>query len=154
VKKIITTILISLSIVNAQPQFSAISSLPGAFSRMGFGSRGMGMGNALSAVNEGNLVAYYNPALASFQQGNSFQTSYSILYAIPKSAESQVIPWYVSVLGSTGFRINQQTANSIDASNEKTRAHCNVFFDTYDDVYSNLHVYYFVAPEPSGKSQF
>ena len=53
--------------------------MPGAFSRMGFGARGMGMGNAMSAVTEGNLVSYYNPALAVFQNGNLFQTSYSFL---------------------------------------------------------------------------
>jgi hypothetical protein len=53
--------------------------MPGAFSRMGFGARGMGMGNALSAVTEGNLVSYYNPALSVFQQDNAFQTSYSFL---------------------------------------------------------------------------
>jgi hypothetical protein len=46
---------------------------------MGFGARGMGMGNAMSAVNEGNLVSYYNPALVVFQQGNSFSSSYSVL---------------------------------------------------------------------------
>lgn len=78
-KKFLAIILITLSVANAQPEFSAISSLPGSFSRMGFGARGIGMGNSLSAVKEGNLVAYYNPALASFQEGNSFQTSYSIL---------------------------------------------------------------------------
>jgi len=60
-------------------QFSEISSMPGAFSRMGFGARGMGMGNAMSAVITGNKVAYYNPALSVFQEGNSFQTSYSVL---------------------------------------------------------------------------
>lgn len=65
--------------VTAQPEFSQINSAAGAFSRLGFGARGMGMGNALSAVKEGNLVAYYNPALAVFQEGNSFQTSYSFL---------------------------------------------------------------------------
>jgi hypothetical protein len=65
--------------VYSQPQSSAISSMPGAFSRMGFGARGMGMGNAMSAVTEGNLVSYYNPALSVFQQDNSFQTSYSFL---------------------------------------------------------------------------
>ena len=53
--------------------------MPGAFSRVGFGARGMGMGNAMSAVTEGNLVSYYNPALSSFQNDNSFQTSYSFL---------------------------------------------------------------------------
>lgn len=78
-RKVLVIILISLSIINAQPEFSAISSFPGAFSRMGFGARGIGMGNSLSAVKEGNLVAYYNPALAPFQEGNSFQTAYSIL---------------------------------------------------------------------------
>jgi len=46
---------------------------------MGFGARGMGMGNAMSAVIHGDLVAYYNPALSVFQEDNSFQTSYSIL---------------------------------------------------------------------------
>lgn len=71
--------MISAIQINAQPKFSEISSLPGAFSRMGFGARGMGMANVLSSVREGNLVAYYNPALASFQEGNSLQTSYSIL---------------------------------------------------------------------------
>lgn len=63
----------------AQSTVSDISSMPGAFSRMGFGARGIGMGNAMSAVREGSIVSYYNPALAPFQEANSFQTSYSIL---------------------------------------------------------------------------
>jgi hypothetical protein len=63
----------------AQPEFSRISSMPGAFSRFGFGARGIGMGNAMSAITEGNLIAYYNPALASFQQKNSFQAGYTFL---------------------------------------------------------------------------
>ena len=53
--------------------------MPGAFSRFGFGARGMGMGNAMSSVTDGNLVSYYNPALSVFQEKNSFQTSYSFL---------------------------------------------------------------------------
>ena len=63
----------------AQPKFSEIAVKPGAFSRMGFGARGIGMGNAISAITNGNLVSYYNPALTVFQEGNSFQTSYSFL---------------------------------------------------------------------------
>ncbi len=65
--------------LSAQPEFSRISTQPGAFSRMGFGARGMGMGNVMSAVKTGSLVSYYNPALSVFQKDNSFQTSYSIL---------------------------------------------------------------------------
>ncbi|NWF87995.1 MAG: hypothetical protein HXY50_00880 [Ignavibacteriaceae bacterium] len=64
---------------SAQPEFTRISSMPGAFSRMGFGARGIGMGNSMSAVTEGNLVSYYNPALIVHQENNSFQTSYSFL---------------------------------------------------------------------------
>jgi len=63
----------------AQPKFTEISTKPGAFSRIGFGARGIGMGNAMSAVTTGNLVSYYNPALSPFQENNSFQTGYSIL---------------------------------------------------------------------------
>lgn len=63
----------------AQPKFSKISSMPGAFSRIGFGARGIGMGNTMSSIIDGNLVSYYNPALIVFQENNSFQTSYSFL---------------------------------------------------------------------------
>jgi hypothetical protein len=77
--KIFLAIIFFAINIFAQSKVSDISSMPGAFSRMGFGARGMGMGNAMSAVIDGNLVSYYNPALAPFQQGNSFQTSYSIL---------------------------------------------------------------------------
>jgi hypothetical protein len=51
----------------------------GAFSRMGFGARGMGMGNAMSAVITGELVSYYNPAVTVFQDNNSVLTGYSFL---------------------------------------------------------------------------
>lgn len=76
---IIFTLIFSTSFIFAQPKFTEINSMPGAFSRMGFGARGMGMGNAMSAVINGNLVSYYNPALSVFQGSNSFQTSYSVL---------------------------------------------------------------------------
>ncbi len=72
-------ILLISQAVFSQPKYSEISSMPGAFSRVGFGARGIGMGNAMSAVTEGNLVSYYNPALSAFQEDNSFQTSYSFL---------------------------------------------------------------------------
>lgn len=62
-----------------QPQFSSLSSMPGSFSRMGFGPRGIGMANAMSAVTDGNLVSYYNPAVAAFQEKNSFQAGYTFL---------------------------------------------------------------------------
>ena len=66
-KKILIIIYLLLTTsVFSQPVSSEISSMPGAFSRMGFGARGMGMGNALSSVTEGNLVSYYNPGSSGF----------------------------------------------------------------------------------------
>jgi hypothetical protein len=51
----------------------------GAFTRMGFGARGQGMGNALSTVNSGTLSTYYNPALSAFQEGHVLHGSYGFL---------------------------------------------------------------------------
>jgi hypothetical protein len=76
---IIVLTFFTSSLFAQSEQFSEISSMPGAFARMGFGARGMGMGNAISSVITGDKTAYYNPALSVYQEGNSFQTSYSIL---------------------------------------------------------------------------
>ena len=63
----------------AQPNFSEMAVSPGAFSRIGFGARGIGLGNAVSSITEGELVSYYNPAITPFQENNSFQAGYSFL---------------------------------------------------------------------------
>jgi hypothetical protein len=42
----------------------------GSFSRMGFSPRGMGMGNAMTAVQTEGSFAYYNPALAARPAGD------------------------------------------------------------------------------------
>ena len=63
----------------AQPEISEMAVKPGAFSRIGFGARGIAMGNAMSAVIDGELVSYYNPAVTVFQNNNSVLTGYSFL---------------------------------------------------------------------------
>ncbi len=72
-------VVLTFQNVFSQPEFSSINTMPGAFSRMGFGARGIGMGNAMSSITEGHLVSYYNPALSVFQENNSVQTSYTFL---------------------------------------------------------------------------
>jgi len=67
------------SVLIAQPKFTELAVKPGAFSRIGFGARGIGMGNAVSSITEGELVSYYNPAITPFQENNSFQAGYSFL---------------------------------------------------------------------------
>lgn len=78
-KNIFLIVCFIFSSVLAQEQFNRNSSQPGAFSRMGFGARGKAMGNSNSAIIDGNVDVYYNPALSVFQEGNSFQTAYSFL---------------------------------------------------------------------------
>jgi len=51
----------------------------GAFSRLGFGARGMGMGNAQTAVTTGDVAAYYNPALLPSAEYRYASASFGIL---------------------------------------------------------------------------
>lgn len=78
-KKYFAMFILVSSIVFAQPQYSPTSGTSGGFSRMGFGARGNAMGNSISAVKEGNVYSYYNPALVVFQNDNSLTASYSFL---------------------------------------------------------------------------
>lgn len=58
---------------------NSIGGLAGAPMRMGFGARGIGMGNALSAITTGDLSAYYNPALMPFQSAPEVIAAYGVL---------------------------------------------------------------------------
>ncbi len=79
-KKVLYIALLFVStVVFAQPQFTELGVRVGAFSRIGFGARGIGMGNAMTAVTTGQLVSYYNPAVTVFQEGNSAQAGYTFL---------------------------------------------------------------------------
>lgn len=56
-----------------------IGGKPGAYSRMGFGARGMGMGNATSALASGDIVGYDNPALLPWAEYRHASASFGIL---------------------------------------------------------------------------
>ena len=56
-----------------------IAGTAGAFARMGFGARGIGMSNALTAVSTGEVSTYYNPAVASFSERRSAAATFSLL---------------------------------------------------------------------------
>jgi hypothetical protein len=68
-----------LVLITTGPVLSQIGGTAGAFSRMGFGARGVGMGNAMSAVTTGELVSYYNPALLPWTTQRQVSASYGIL---------------------------------------------------------------------------
>ncbi len=58
---------------------SSESGLAGAPMRMGFGARGMAMGNAMTAVISGDLQSYYNPAVVPFESEPTAAATYGVL---------------------------------------------------------------------------
>jgi long-subunit fatty acid transport protein len=56
-----------------------IGGTAGSFSRLGFGARGIGMGNASVAVATGMVGTYYNPALGAFASERTVSATFGIL---------------------------------------------------------------------------
>jgi hypothetical protein len=75
-KKVLVFILFVVPFDGIQAQ---LAGTPGSFSRMGFGARGMGMGNALTAVSSPEPTSYYNPAVPSFAAGRFATATYGFL---------------------------------------------------------------------------
>jgi len=75
-KKIIFTVLLFVVPLLSTAQ---LAGSPGVFSRMGFGARGMGLGNAMIAVKSGENSGHYNPGMVSLLKEQSASLSYGIL---------------------------------------------------------------------------
>ncbi len=75
------TILLNIAVLlmYSSVTLAQIGGTAGAFSRLGHGARGMGMGNALTAVNSGDVSSYYNPALSAFSERRTATATFSIL---------------------------------------------------------------------------
>lgn len=65
-----------LLFADAQAQ---IGGTAGSFSRLGFGARGIGMGNASVAVTSGVVSTYYNPALSAFSSAPTAAATFGVL---------------------------------------------------------------------------
>jgi hypothetical protein len=72
-------ILAAALLILGESSYAQLGGLPGAFARMGFGARGMSMGNAMTSITVGDVVGYYNPALSVFQNEHLINLSYSFL---------------------------------------------------------------------------
>lgn len=68
---------ILLAVLLAAPTVRAQQA--GTFARMGFGARGMALGNALAADLSGAAAPYYNPALAPYADRPYISSSYGFL---------------------------------------------------------------------------
>lgn len=61
------------------PAQAQLAGTAGAFARLGFGARGMGMSNAMTAVTTSELAGYYNPAATPFQTTRTAMVSFGAL---------------------------------------------------------------------------
>ncbi len=62
-----------------QAAHAQLGGMAGSYSRMGLGARGIGMGNALTAVFTGDVVGYYNPAAVALSRSRTISASFGIL---------------------------------------------------------------------------
>ncbi len=68
-----------MTVFQATDANAQIGGKAGAFSRMGFGARGIGLGNAMTAVSSGDVVGYYNPAALPFAPERNVAATFGIL---------------------------------------------------------------------------
>lgn len=67
-KRVLTPLFFLLPLLLLLTEFTIAQhgGFAGSYNRLGFGARGMSMGNALTAVTHEGIYAHYNPALAAF----------------------------------------------------------------------------------------
>lgn len=72
-------ILLFFLIIPAVETAAQSGGFSGAYTRMGFGPRGMAMGNAMGTVIQEGVYAHYNPALAAGVTGIQFDLSTALM---------------------------------------------------------------------------
>lgn len=70
---------VCLGVLTHQAGSQTLGGSPGAPFRMGFGAKGIAMGNAVVAANDGDIVGYQNPALLPFQLAPTAAVSVGVL---------------------------------------------------------------------------
>ena len=87
--------IVVMTSVSPDRVIAQIGGEAGAFSRLGFAARGIGMGNAMTAVTTGDLAGYYNPALlpwSRFRQGSATFGVLSLDRSLNFLSYSQPVP--------------------------------------------------------------
>ncbi len=91
-------VLLLALILPLQEALAQSGGFSGAYTRMGFGARGMAMGNAMGTISQEGVFSHYNPALASYSVGNQIDIgtalmsfdrslhSFNVTFPLPPSA--------------------------------------------------------------------
>ncbi len=101
----------------------------GAYTRMGFGARGMAMGNAMGTVSQDGVFAHYNPALASFATGNQIDMG-TALMAFDRSLHSFNVTFPLPP--SAGLNIGLLNANVYDIDGRTSSGYHTEMLSTHE----------------------
>lgn len=128
----------------------------GAFSRIGFGPRGMAMGNTLTSVTDLGIYSYYNPALAAHvKEGNqvdfataamSFDRSFNTIngtFQLPPSAGITI-----SVINANVGGIDGRDRNGYDTGTLQTHEYqiaTALGLQISDNLSAGVGLKYFIA---------
>jgi len=89
------------SVVSAQNNYT-LGGLAGSAMRMGFGARGMTMGNSVGAMMNDDGLSYYNPAVVPFQ---SMRTAYVSTGFLPLDRNLNFLSYTQSLKPAGGFSL-------------------------------------------------
>ncbi len=100
-----------------------------AYTRMGFGARGMAMGNAMGTVTQEGVFSHYNPALAAFATGNQIDLG-TALMSFDRSLHSLNVTFPLPP--SAGLNIGLLNANVYDIDGRTSSGYHTEMLSTHE----------------------
>lgn len=127
--------ILMLSFCLSLPAFAQHGGEAGTFSRIGFGPRGMAMGNALVSVSGQGIYSYYNPALAAYAAaGNQIDFSTAAM-SFDRNFNTANSTFRLPPTAGMTISLMNANVNNIDARSA----------DGYDTGTLNTHEYQIAA---------
>lgn len=106
-------IVFALIVLGTALSDAQLAGSPGAFARMGFGARGMGLGNAMTAVRTGENSGFYNPAAVAQLKNQHASIAYSSL-SLDRSLNSVFFSMPIDTNAGIAFGILNSGVSDID----------------------------------------
>ncbi len=106
-------IVFALIVLGTALSDAQLAGSPGAFARMGFGARGMGLGNAMTAVRTGENSGFYNPAAVAQLKNQHVSIAYSSL-SLDRSLNSIFFSMPIDTNAGIAFGILNSGVSDID----------------------------------------
>lgn len=129
-KKITQIALVIFSIVLFSADlYAQTGGFAGSYARMGFGPRGMAMGNAMASVTERGMYSHYNPAMNAFAQRSQVDLATS---AMSFDRELHAAAFSFRLPPSAGLQLQLLNANVRNFDGRTQSGYHTNYFSTYE----------------------